>query len=255
MAATSFSDDIRLAGVIMKNEFLKQRRGKRLLIFGIITAMILVFITAALAVVDNDIVESPRAFCRLFLGILTLFVIIGSTLFGATTVVSEFEERTALILFNRPIEKWSIYVGKFVAAFLIVSAYVVIYYVFVMIASMILAGGIADGMGMSLVCSLFYVFGTVGVAIMFSSLMKKSATASIITFFALFLLFDLVVSIVAVIAGFDDTWYMINSASSSIVDVLDPSADVQVLRDILVMFVWGLVPAIIGFIRFRNKDF
>ena len=63
MAATSFSDDIRLAGVIMKNEFLKQRRGKRLLIFGIITAMILVFITAALAVVDNDIVESPRAFC------------------------------------------------------------------------------------------------------------------------------------------------------------------------------------------------
>ncbi|MBR4203539.1 MAG: hypothetical protein IKQ93_08210, partial [Candidatus Methanomethylophilaceae archaeon] len=63
MAATSFSDDIRLAGVIMKNEFLKQRRGKRLLIFGIITAMILIFITAALAAVDNDIVESPKAFC------------------------------------------------------------------------------------------------------------------------------------------------------------------------------------------------
>jgi ABC-2 type transport system permease protein len=153
MAANSFSDDIRLAVVIMKNEFLKQMRGKRLLIFGIITGMILVCITAALALVDNPVIDSPKSFCELFLGILTLFMIIGATLFGATTVVSEFEERTALILFNRPIEKWSIYVGKFVAAFLIVVAFVVIYYLYVIIASMMLAGGIPNGIGISLVCS------------------------------------------------------------------------------------------------------
>ncbi len=105
------------------------------------------------------------------------------------------------------------------------------------------------------VCSLFYVFGTVGVALMFSSLMKKSATASILTFFALFMLFDIIVTIVATIAGIEDTWFMINSASASIITIFDPKVDVQVLRDILVMFVWGLVPAIIGFLRFRSRDF
>ena len=253
-ANLSFSDDIRLAVVIMKNEILKHMRGKRILVFGIIVALILVGITAALVLTKNNILDSPTLFCEQFLGLITLLVVIGATIFGATAIVSEFEERTALILFNRPIRKWSIFVGKFAAAFLTVSAIMVFYYVFVIVACMILTGGIPGDIWISLILCLFYVFGTVGIAMMFSSLMKKSATASILTFFAIILLFDTVASIVAAVAEIGDTWFMLNTAASSIADVIT-DAGAQVLRDIAVMFVWGLVPAILGFVKFRDRDF
>ncbi len=256
-----FIDDIRLSTVVMRHEITKHIRGKKLLIYAALIGLVLGLITVALVVFGDGLGDDAEDLGGLYTSLITLILIIGATLFGATTVVSEFEERTALIIFTRPIKKWSIFTGKFLAAFLILALFTVVMYIFIAILCAAGPGYIPGALWESLGYAICYCFGVIGVAMVISSLMKKSSTASILTFFMLALLLDMVVSIVAFAAGLDDTWYMLNSAARSITScfgyyplMTDP-IEYDGLRDALVMIVWGIVPAILGYLRFSRKDF
>ncbi len=255
-----FADDLRITFVIAKNEMKKHLRGRRIIIFAALLAVIFVAITAAFVLLGDGLGDDPERLAGVYLAVISLMIIIGATLFAASSLVSEFTERTALILFTRPVRRWSIFVGKMLSSVVLLIVFVAIYYALLGALCIAGPGSLPSGFVASLGYAACYCFATVGIAMLVSSLMKTTASASILTFFLLALLLDMVMTIIALAAGLDDTWYMLNTAASAIVDCLGvdiTGEDVAVdgFKAAGTMLAWGIVPAALGLFRFSKRDF
>ncbi len=249
------SDDLRQAFVVMKNEVTKYARGRKLLIFAALTALVLAVVTAALVIWGDGLGDSSANLGYLYVMIMSILVLIAVTLFASTALVSEFEERTALILFTKPIRKWTIFLGKFAASLLVTVGFVVIYYLIVIALSLIGPGYVDGAIFTSLGLAVCYTFGCAGIGFLISSVMKKASTSSILTFFTLALLLDMLLAVVVIAAHIDNPWYVITYASGDILNVLNPSEVVHVARSAAVMAVWGFATAAIAYLLFRKRDF
>ena len=108
-----FKDDIRQAFVISKNEIKKFFRGKKILIFGILILLIILLETIV-PFAFNAPYSSKDSLLSSFVSFAVLIVELAGVLFTATSLVSEFEDRTALVLFTKPVNKWSIFAGKLI---------------------------------------------------------------------------------------------------------------------------------------------
>ena len=119
-------DDFRQMGVIAQNELRKFIRGRKILLYVLLIGLI-VSLNIGFLVYYPDVLESLTGtidkqdmMLSMYGGSLPFLILIGAVLFASYTIVSEFEERTYLLLFTRPIKKTSIFVGKFLACYFIV---------------------------------------------------------------------------------------------------------------------------------------
>ncbi len=206
-------ETFRQAYVVMKNEIKKYFSGKRMLLFLILLAIILAILTSAPFLIDAE-EFSEGQMLTMYLSMAPLVVLMGATLFASITIVSEYEERTALIVFTRPISKASIFLGKLTASLLVTIAFVALYYIYATIMLLVYFGSVDSGVPVSFGLSCAYAIGCIGVAMLVSAVMKKSNTATILTFVILMIVIT-AASMVLSIAGFDVAW-MIDQASGSI---------------------------------------
>lgn len=205
-------ETFRQAYVVMKNEIKKYFSGKRMLLFLVLLVIILAVLTSAPYLVGDGFSEGQML--SMYLTMAPLVVLMGSTLFASITIVSEYEERTALIVFTRPISKTSIFLGKFSASIVVTIAFTALYYLYSVVMMSVYFGNIDSGIPASFGLSCAYAFGCIGIAMLISGVMKKSNTATILTFVVLMILIT-AVSMVLSIAGFNVDW-MIDQASTSI---------------------------------------
>lgn len=248
-------DDFRQAFIVMKNEITKYARGKKLIIFAALTALILAVVTAALTIWGDGLGDNSNNLSYLYIMIMSLLVLVAITLFASTALVSEFEERTALILFTKPIRKWSIFLGKFLASLIVTVGFVLIYYAVVIILCLIGPGYVDGAIFVSLGLSVCYTFGCAGIGFLISSVMKKSSTSSILTFFTLALLLNMVLSVIMIAAHIEDPWFVLTYAANDILYVLDPMQTAHAARAAAVMIVWGVSSALVSYFLFRKRDF
>ena len=210
---SSAYETVRQAYVVMKNEIKKYFSGKRMLLFLIILVIILAILTSAPYLIGEEEFTEGQML-TMYLSMAPLIVLMAATLFASITIVSEYEERTALIVFTRPISKGSIFLGKLVASVLVSVAFVALYYIYAAIMMAVYFGSVDSGVPVSFGLSCAYAIGCIGVAMLVSSVMKKSNTATILTFVILMIVIT-AASMVLSIAGFDVSW-MIDQASGSI---------------------------------------
>ncbi|MCL1978903.1 MAG: ABC transporter permease, partial [Methanomassiliicoccaceae archaeon] len=165
MLGDNFSDNMRQTGVIVKYELKKQFRGKRIAIFAVIMVLLLALCTILpYAFGDGLSALSPNELARLYMGsMVQLYVILLATLFFASIIVSEFEERTALILFTKPLKKWSVFLGKISAALLIGFAFILIFYAVTAVISLIALGTVTSALLKSLGLALICMVGLGGI--------------------------------------------------------------------------------------------
>ena len=248
-------DDTRQALIVGRYEIIKFFNGKKIYIYGIIYALVLALLSVVLFFfTDGD--PTTESILSGYVSFITLLMLIGATLFSSVTLVSEFEERTSLLLFTRPIRKGSIFMGKFLAALFLNLAFVVLYYLLSAVIVGIKTGGFTGSMFASMGFSAAYVFALTGIAILFSALMKKSSSASILTFVFILLVPSIVAMIIMLATGSQDLsgyWYILDVASVSITNSISGTVENGV-RDFFVMLVWGLVPAIGSYFLFRNRE-
>ena len=179
-------------------------------------------------------------------------------MFSSVTLVSEFEDRTSLVLFTKPIRKASIFMGKFMAAYALSLAFMVVYYLISAVIVLVKTGGFTASMFPSMLYCAIYIFALTGIAMFFSSVMKKSSSASIMTFVFILLVPGIVSAIIAAAMSSSpeqvlDVWYMLNIAEGVITDCITGKATEE-LRAVIVMLVWGLVPMLASLRIFRNKQ-
>ncbi len=130
--------------------------GKKILIFGIINALVLAILTIVIFAVKIENLDTEMGL-GLYIGISSWLMLLGATLFSASSLVAEFEERTALMLFTKPIRKGSIFMGKMMAAYGLNLGFVIIYYVVASIAIAIKTGGFSVNIFASLGYCMLYI--------------------------------------------------------------------------------------------------
>ena len=202
-----FAESARQSYVVMKNEIKKYFSGKRMLVFAILLAVIVFVITVAPYIFGSK--ANPVYFYML----AQLVVLMAATLFASISVVSEYEERTALIVFTRPIRKGSIFIGKVLACIILTVAFTILYYIIAAIVGLCVNGSIDADILTSLGLACAYAFGAIGVAVLISSLMKKGSTSTIITFVVLAIIV-VAMSMVLNAANVDSSFMIDQSADS-----------------------------------------
>ncbi len=262
-----FSDDFRQTMVIAKNEVRKFISGKKIILFAILIIgleALNLIVPYALGSGYDNVLEMTRG----LLGNTSLFIIIAAVLFTATSIVSEFEERTALILFTKPVRKISIFLGKLIASIAVVTVFMIAVYLFTGICTLAVKGEIAVELFTSLGLCICGIIGGSGLAILISAIFKKGSTASIMTLVIYLLIFGVISALLVQFANIE-TWWMLPDAMNSISNCLgyyvivsyEPlvtkivymSAEDEV-RDAVVMIVWGIVTSIAGYFIFKKKD-
>ncbi len=269
MNGTDFTDDIRQSIVVAKNEIKKFMVGKKIILFGILV-LALEALNLIVPYVWGNGFSTSLDVTEALLGNITFFIIIAAVLFTATSIVSEFEERTALVLFTKPIRKWAIFLGKLMASVAIMVGFTLIIYLYTAIVCIVACGDVPSALLASLGLAICGIVGTSGLAIMLSSIFKKGSTASIMTLVFYLLVLSMIGTLISTY-GNVDTWWMLNDAMSNITNCIkgvlviddpmsmtyhyDPVSAENLLRSAGVMWVWGIVTAIAGYFIFKRRDF
>ncbi len=259
-------DDFRQIGVVAKNELKKFMRGRKILLYvllvGLIVALNLYFLNVSDALIGLILdLGNDTLVLYMYTYSISLLILIGAVLFASYTIVSEYEERTYLLLFTRPIKKTSIFVGKFLACYLITMVMVLIYFGISSVHSLIFAGSVSSAIGYSLLMALIDVFALSGVAMLFSAIVKRGSISALMTFFALTMVPGIIMGLMMfkdpLITGdteyqLENYWYIISVAESSISAIV--ATDISLMLPSLSMFLWGMIPLIAAWMIFLKKE-
>jgi ABC-type transport system involved in multi-copper enzyme maturation permease subunit len=201
----------------MRYEMLKFIRGKK---FYIILA-IMGIIAAAFVIVPPALGESypdANGTIEFFSQFASILIILIATLFGADSIVYDFEKGTAFVLYTNPVRRRTIFAGKFVSAILVSSVTIAIYYAIATIIDLAINGGAPVATIYSLLMALAYMAALMSVTFLVSTTMKSTLAASVIVFALFFLILSMVESILT-FAG-QKPFFVLTSMDTVITDIL-----------------------------------
>ena len=269
-------DDLRQIGVVTKYELLKHIRSKRMIVFVGIAALLFTLTTVLSIFLDGGLPDQKKDFMETYLSMVNLLIIIGVSLFCASTIAAEFEERTALLMFPRPIKKTSFFLGKVLACYVLCGVIIVAYYLACMLLSLVAADGLDMNVFGSLGIALMFMFGAGGFALLMSSIFKRGAMAVIVTIAVLMLVFNIIDSMLSMFGT--EPVYSITYAAKDISNFIanDPTHIKYDLGEMLhtteidfvfevfnpthlkafsIAAIWGVVTTTISALIFRRKEF
>jgi ABC-2 type transport system permease protein len=265
----NLSDDLRQAYVVAKNEFVKYVRGKKIILVGLLLLLVWGLITA-LPVLFNESMTAKDHFAG-YVSFIYLLVVIIVAMFASGAISSEYEERTALVVFTRPIKKWPIFIGKLFSALILGIAAMALYYLMSIVAIFAYTQELPPNILLSLAFAILYVFAATGVAMMFSSLVKKSGTSAILTFFFLFLITNILYSMLAVYNV--EPWYIIDYVYTHISNAVlygtnvVPPVSQELLEGMTIMqpgydplkatgvaVAWGVVTLVVSYLLMKRRE-
>jgi ABC-2 type transport system permease protein len=212
-------------------EYLRSRR------FVALAAIVLVIgaiLTAIVAHFRGSIVTNTLAFYGSFWGGgVTFVIILAAVFFGGDAIAGEFQNKTGYFLMGLPIRRSTVYVGKFIAAFLASVAMLVLFLAILLAngAYYFGASALPWQLGLSLVLALVYLSAVLGATFMFSSLFKTSAYGFVLTAILFLIGFTLLQDVITGLVKIEP-WMIISYAESTIGAVFSPTID------------WGIHPSV-----------
>jgi len=256
VANNAFVDITKKSVVVAKNELKKYLRGKKILICAGLMIFILAIMISVPYLLGDGLPEDPLSIAFMFTMFAYLLAAMTAILFAATAIVSEFEERTALITFTKPVRRSSIFLGKFMASSLIAIVFVLLYFVAVIVVSLCVTGEVAPELYTAIGLTLLYTMACTGLAMLFSSIMKKGSTATLLTLMTLFLLLSIISQVVSMaLSDPNSVWWMLDTVAMDIFGVLNSSNSIDVLKSASVMIGWCAIPTVLSYLIFRRKNF
>jgi ABC-2 type transport system permease protein len=146
-------------------------------------------------VADFDFKEDPTDFAETFMQFTSTLIIIFVTFFGADALTSEFQNRTAYLLFPNPLRREVMFLGKFIASFAASLCMVGLFYLVIVALSVATIGGVAQYIALSFGFSALFLMACLALSFFVSAIMKGSTGAIILTFFLLLMIIPIVQSV------------------------------------------------------------
>ena len=190
-------DSMSQVGIITKYTFLDYLRSRRFFVLLIITVLIGVILTVLVHFRSAAFTSSNLDFYSSYWGSAITFVIILSGIFfGGDAVSGEFQNKTGYFTIPNPIRRSSIYIGKWLAAFVASTVMFAIFAVFTVATGSYFFGlNIPYQFGESLLFAMLYLSAVLSFTFFFSSMFKSSVISVIVTVILFFFVFNLLDSL------------------------------------------------------------
>ena len=253
-------------------EFLNYLRSKRFYILLAITATIGLAISGALYYYRPPAyLSSPLAFYSVWWGsVASLFVILSGIFYGADAISTEFQNKTSYYLLPNPVNRSSVYLGKFLAAF-VASAITVAVFAAITVAdaSIYFGANIPTEFAEAFLFTIIYILPMLGVSFFFSSVFKNNSYSILVSVMVLWIGFSYLLPLIVTLTG-SEPWYLLSYGGQIIGNVVRPSgypAHVTVAGGITtsyattvpeglaIMLGYLIVFVILGLVLFEHKDF
>jgi ABC-2 type transport system permease protein len=265
--------------ISMKYTLLEYLRSRRFLIILIITLLIAALLTIIVAW------RRPAGFLTSNLGFysswwgtaVTLVMILAGIFFGGDAISGEFQNKTGYFGIPNPVRRSSIYVGKYLSAFLAASGIMFIF------AAITIANGFyyfgSSGLPYQFVESLlfawFYLAAVLGLAFFFSSLFKSSSMSILVTVILLLFGFSLISTLVSDLVGIEP-WFILTYGAGIIGNILTvpyplgkvttsatfgkhiittTTFSASVPQGLAIMGLYFIITAVLGLLLFERKEF
>ena len=225
-------DSVTQIGITMRYTLLDYFRSRR---FFILLAIELIIGIALTAVIGY---YRPAAYLTDTLGfysgwwggfILNLVIILSAIFFGGDAISGEFQNKTGYFSVPNPIRRSSVYIGKYLSAFLASSIILVVFLGITVGNGLYYFGAsIPYQFGEAFLFSWLYLAAGLSVTFFFSSLFKSNSYAILVSVILLlfgFSIIDLLVSDIAMV----EPWFSLNYGSGIISNVLSSTYPPHVL--------------------------
>ncbi len=177
------------------------RNFKKTLILLIIAAVIFILFVIGQEYQFGQGVELPTDPADFALGFLMMsidsLVLISATSYGGSIIVTDFEKLTGNILFPK-ISRERLFVGRFLANYLMNAFVILFYYILIAFIVFIKYLGIPKILWTSLGWALLYILLILSFTILFSSFMKSTAGAVVLSLLINMIVFPIIQSILSV---------------------------------------------------------
>ncbi|MGC2288532.1 MAG: ABC transporter permease [Thermoplasmata archaeon] len=202
-------------------------RSRRFVALAAIVLAIGAILTAVVAHFRGSIISSTFAFYGSFWGGgADVVIVLAAVFFGGDAIAGEFQNKTGYFLMGLPVRRGTVYIGKFIAAFLASISMMGLFLAILLGNALYYFGGSAFPwqLGLSLVLAIVYLSAVLGATFLFSSLFKTSAYGFVLTailfLFGFTILQDLVTGLIKI-----EPWMIISYASSTIGSVFSTNVN------------------------------
>jgi len=198
-------------------------------------------------------------------------VVLSGIFFGGDAISSEFQNKTGFFGVPNPIRRSSIYVGKWLAAFIASTVILGIFTLITVGNGLYYFSGVPYQFVESLLFAIFYMVAVLGFTFFFSSLFKSSTTSILVTAILFLFAFTLIQELVADLVKIEP-WFIITYGAQIIGNVLTSpypqhqitntvgrftltSFNATILEGLVIMGIYFIVTVILGLILFERKEF
>ena len=219
VAIGTMPDPVRQAFLMSRYQFRDYLRAQRFILMLAIVAAILAILIALVAHFRPPaLIGSGNAFFgSLWVGGAEILLIFAGIIFGGDAIAGEFQNKTGYFLMGLPIKRWSVYAGKYLAAYAASLVTILVYFVALVGAGFYFvgAGAITVGLFESIALVALYLAALLGTTFLFSSLFKQSLYGVIIVAIMFLFGFSLIVGLIEGLVG-TTPWYIITWANAVI---------------------------------------
>lgn len=220
--------------------------------------------------------NSNDFYSTLWAGGISVVIVFAGVIFGGDAIAGEFQNKTGYFLMGLPVRRSTVYIGKYIAAFLS-SLVAVVAFAAVLLGNGAFyfgTGAFTGAFAESFLLAIVYMLALLGATFLFSSMFKTSTYAvlvvAVLFIFGFTILQELVAGLVKI-----EPWFIISYASSVIgypfLPIL-PAHIVQVpiggpgsptfttynptyVEGVIIMLGYFVVTAVLGLLLFEREEF
>ncbi len=263
-------------GTITKYSFLNYLRARRFLVMVLLVAIVNLALTAAVAYTRSAaFLNSPLGFYGAWWGgLIDIFILLTVVFFGGDAISGEFQNKTGYFLAPNPIRRSTIYVGKYLAAFIASTLILVLFLAFTIANGLYYSMGVPTQFLESFLFAWLYLLTALGVTFMFSSLFKTTSISILITVLLFLFVFTVIDELSTVLLKIEP-WFSITYAEGIIANVMNPgfqhyvpavttgaaarfsfpTYNAYITEGLAIMAVYLIVCSLLGLLLFERKEF
>lgn len=209
--------------VVTRYELLKHSRRRRLFAVLIIAALAGILLIVVPYTLNVALPKAAKDWASTFFSFASTLTVVVGAFFAGDAIASEFEHKTAYVLFPNPVKRTSLVLGKFTAALASTLLPIGFYYILGAGGLLSIYGTVPLEIATSFLYAILYLLCVLGLTFLFSALLKSSMSATLLSFFMFILILQIVSSVIT-LAGIEP-WYMPNYEGGSITQVINPQQD------------------------------
>jgi ABC-2 type transport system permease protein len=263
-------------GITAKYTFLDYFRSRRFFILLVITLLISALLTFIVGYYRPAIfLTSDLSFYSGWWGMSVTFVIVLSGIFfGGDAISGEFQNKTGYFGVPNPIRRSSIYVGKWLAAFIAATVILVVFTAITVGNGMYYFGlTVPYQFGLSVLLAWFYLAAVLGFTFFFSSLFKSSSISILVTAILFLFAFTLIETLVADLVQVEP-WFILTYGAGIVGNILTvpypehvhtqtfgqgrisiTTYNATIPEGIAILGLYFIITAILGLVLFERKEF